>query len=254
MKVALATIGLILGLTGIIIGLIILLNPQPFYDSLLGVSVLLLSIGLVVYSIWSLYRWGKAQKENLKQRILSEKAHLVAHWSYNLSSWKAFYRIVLKKEQKNLSAAVWIFAFVVWLVALLVMYLDEELSYLLSSYTLLAVLILAAFVQYLVFRHCRRKQQVFFGSSKPEIHLSLHGLLINHRWTIAFREPSIALIKVEKVNLHQENCLCFTVKHSSGEGEGMRKHHVPIPKREVEDLPRILEAFRKNSLYSLESA
>ncbi|OJJ17006.1 hypothetical protein BKI52_30275 [marine bacterium AO1-C] len=198
------------------------------------------------YAIWSLYIWSKNQQEDLKNRILSDSSQLIAHWHYNANRWRQFSELALKKGRKATFLGLWIFGAILLLITVLVMYFNSQFRWSALQYAFIGFIIFMALGYLLATQHQNRKRRIFLESIKPEVHLSTYGALINREWTLPFKQSNVDLIQVDKVHLHQETCLCFTVKISSGEGDALKKHHIPVPQNEMEHLPKVLEAFQES--------
>lgn len=246
MRLALSSLGLIFGLTGVIIGCVITFNPKPFVASYLGPLIFLVSAVILGYAIRSFVIWSKSQQKKLTELILSDTPQLVAHWHYPSTQWTHFFELELKKGRQGAFIALWISGFVLLLIVVLVMYFSADLQWATLRYVLLGFVPLMMVGYYLIAQFQNRKRRIFLEPTQPTIHLSLHGLLINKQWPVAFKKTHISLIEVDKINLHQETCLCFKVKTSSGEGDSVQKHHVPIPKNELGHLSSVLDAFQKD--------
>lgn len=246
MRVALSSLGLILGITGVSIGIVIIANPKPFYTPYLGYFILLFSTALLSYSIGSFYSWSQTQQKKLKTLILSDSSQLLAHWHYHLSLWKAFFKTELKSNRQKALGGFWILSIIIFSITLGVIYFNASFEWKVLQYVFGIFLILLILAYYLFNLYQNKKTRIFLTSLQPEVHMSLQGLLINNQWLISFQKPSNQLIQVEKIYLHQQNCLCFTVKKSSGEGDVMLKYHIPIPQNELENLPKILKKFRES--------
>jgi len=246
MRVIFSSLGLIFGLSGVVIGIVITLNPKPFISPYLGPLLCLGSTIMLVYAIWSLYLWSKNQQEVLKNQILSDTSQLIAHWHYQANQWRNFAKEELKKSRRAVFLGLWMFSGILLLGVVLVMYFQAGLQWGILQYVLLGFVIVMMASYYLVARFQNRKQQTFLEPAQPEIHLSLHGLLINKKWATPFKKSSHTLVGVDKVNVHQQVSLCFTIRISTGEGDSLRKHHVPIPQNEMEHLPQVLEAFQQS--------
>lgn len=246
MRLALASLGLIFGFTGVFIGSVMTLNTKPFVSPYTGSLFFVVSAAMLVFSIRFFYYWGTKQREEITDRILSDNTQLVAHWRYHLNQWKYFSEAELKKGRQAVFAALWIAGIALLLIAILVFYFNNNLQWVTLQYILLGFALVMMVGYFLAIQHQNRKRRAFLDPVQPEVHLSHHGLLINKQWPITFKKINVSLIKVEKINLHQETCLRFEVKISSGEGDSIKKYHIPVPKDKVEHLPEIIDTFRKN--------